>query len=165
MSETIETISNWALSTFGPECTDHSILARANLELAELAFKVHQPKRASKREIIDEAADVCIVLARYAVRRDYTNEMLATGTQGEMFWFGARHNDIAVLVSDAMRIMAGLLEGGRCCPALYELHARMYRIIELCGGVAEAAIDAKMVVNRGRKWRLDGNGHGQHIDG
>jgi hypothetical protein len=25
-------------------------------------------------------------------------------------------------------------------------------------------VDAKMQVNRARKWRLDGNGHGQHVE-
>lgn len=29
---------------------------------------------------------------------------------------------------------------------------------------AEEAEDAKMAVNRARKWRLDGRGHGQHVD-
>lgn len=38
------------------------------------------------------------------------------------------------------------------------------RIFESCGIDMHATIDRKMAINRARRWVLDGNGHGQHVE-
>lgn len=38
------------------------------------------------------------------------------------------------------------------------------RIFESCGVDMHDAIDRKMAINRARRWTLDGNGHGQHVE-
>lgn len=39
----------------------------------------------------------------------------------------------------------------------------LYRMVDRLGGDLMAEIDRKMAINRARRWRLDGNGQGQHI--
>jgi NTP pyrophosphatase (non-canonical NTP hydrolase) len=39
----------------------------------------------------------------------------------------------------------------------------LYRLVRNRGGDLQAAIDAKMAINRARTWRLDGTGHGFHV--
>lgn len=39
----------------------------------------------------------------------------------------------------------------------------LYRVVQQLGGDLQELIDAKMRINRARKWALDGSGQGQHI--
>jgi len=41
--------------------------------------------------------------------------------------------------------------------------ARIQRFFPDAGLTAEEAEDFKMTINRARKWKLDGHGHGQHV--
>lgn len=41
----------------------------------------------------------------------------------------------------------------------------LYRLCARAGQPLTDAIDAKMAINRARKWRLDGHGHGYHVKG
>lgn len=64
MSETIESISQWADETFGP-ATPFSSLNRALDEIGELRKLWHRYPDVSHEELVNEAADVCITLYRY----------------------------------------------------------------------------------------------------
>lgn len=97
MSETIESISQWAGETFGP-ATPFSSLSRALDEIGELRKLWHRYPDVSHDELVEEAADVCITL---------------------------------------------------------------YRYINL---VDKDAIEKKMAINRARKWKVTGEGVGQHYD-
>jgi NTP pyrophosphatase (non-canonical NTP hydrolase) len=39
----------------------------------------------------------------------------------------------------------------------------LYRLAAMCGRDLHEVIDSKMAVNRGRKWKSDGTGHGYHV--
>ena len=65
--ETTESIGRWAADTFGEAGTDARVAARANEEMAELLRKVTSENPRSA-EIIEECADVAIVLARLVYR-------------------------------------------------------------------------------------------------
>ena len=41
----------------------------------------------------------------------------------------------------------------------------LMRLAGLAGFDLPAAIDAKMAINRVRKWNVDGRGHGDHVEG
>jgi NTP pyrophosphatase (non-canonical NTP hydrolase) len=39
----------------------------------------------------------------------------------------------------------------------------LFRLVEQLGGDLLAAVDAKMAINRARRWVADGSGHGRHV--
>lgn len=98
MRETQQTISAWALDTFGPGATALSVSARALKEMAELIMTLTIGDEEKAR---DEVADVAIVLCQVA---------------------------------------------------------------EKLGVRIDQAINEKMIINRARKWALDGKGQGQHVN-
>jgi hypothetical protein len=66
MTETQQTISQWALDTFGPVGSNVRVAARANEEMSELlrALTVDE----SHPKAAEEIADIVIVLYRLATR-------------------------------------------------------------------------------------------------
>ncbi len=66
MAETQRTITDWATHTFGEPPSDARVAARANEEMAELLRAVTSGQTPDK--VIDEAADVVIVLYRLCDR-------------------------------------------------------------------------------------------------
>ena len=69
MAETCTTIGEWASQTFGDAGCNARVAARANEEMAELLRAATSDK--SPEEIIVEAADVVIILARLAYRNGF----------------------------------------------------------------------------------------------
>ena len=65
-TETTETIATWACETFGESGSDARVAARANEEMAELLRKC--TAGVTGDAVLDEIADVVIVLARLANR-------------------------------------------------------------------------------------------------
>lgn len=162
MTETQSTIAAWADAAFGPAKSLASIAARANREMAELLQKVVD--LAPDEAIVEEAADVLIVLARYAA---------ASGQ--EMHRYVAPRlscsSDRFPLACSAARALLDLVRDskGHNLPASRIVTAvaiarTIADLIQVCGGNAQVAIDAKMEVNRLRRWKLDGVGHGQHVE-
>ncbi len=105
MKETQASITAWQDETFGPSPSPWLVVARALSEMEELEDLVNDRDGVndshSDAEILEECADVVIVLMRLA--RDVRGDLLE-------------------------------------------------------------AVDRKMAINRARKWTLDGNGHGQHVE-
>ncbi len=69
MKETGQSISEWAFDTFGESGTDLRVAARANEEMAELLRAL--TAGASRSNIVDECADVAIILVRLAWRNGH----------------------------------------------------------------------------------------------
>ena len=170
--ETCQTIGDWALETFGPRSTPQSIAARALVEAAELVQECVTLDRdrgvyGLTERIAKECADVYIVLARIAHEADCNmNESARRELQLlRMEWFGS----YASLASSATELVLKLCATTHPRYTTFELlgmiGARLQLLVASIGqGELLEHVDAKMQVNRARKWRLDGNGHGQHVE-
>lgn len=66
MSETQQTISQWANETFGPSGSNARVAARANEEMAELLRALTVDDNHPKA--VEEIADIVIILYRVATR-------------------------------------------------------------------------------------------------
>jgi NTP pyrophosphatase (non-canonical NTP hydrolase) len=169
--ETCATIGDWALETFGPRSTPQSIAARALVEAAELVQECVSYDRdrgeALAQSIAKECADVYIVLARIAHEVD-CNMVEAARREYQLLrveWFGSH----ASLASSATELVLKLCATTHPKYTTFELlgmiGARLQLLVASIGqGELLEHVDAKMEVNRARKWRLDGNGHGQHVE-
>lgn len=157
MKETQASICAWADATFGPPLSDASIAARALHEMAELVTACVYGEPAEK--IGDEAADVVIVLARLG--RAMGIDVI------QMLTFDPAKVSVTPLVCAAqatenLAITLGSLERGGSS----RLGATIIWLMRLAAVLfvdLPAAIDAKMQVNRARKWHVDGRGHGEHV--
>lgn len=154
MKETPDTISAWAVATFGDRNSVARVIARANEEGAELLRELTAGNRPEK--MAQEAADIVIVLCRAGLRHivNAPAGMAPSLTRAE----------IAVSIGDALlKALNAALTGGA-----YDVHVRsaMIRCAALCacyGRRLTEEVDAKMAVNRGRQWHHDGTGHGYHV--
>jgi len=165
MRETQQSICAWANEAFGPAPGIFCILTRANEELAELlrAIAAKQPNE----RIVEECADVAIVLVRVADRLDLDLRLdwsRLSDTVGYGGFDAVRANyQIASALIDAESIDRGV-------PAETSLRERLQKIVgglvivcRFYGGSLDEAIDRKMAVNRERVWKRDGTGHGYHM--
>lgn len=159
MRETQQSICEWADATFGVPASEASIIERALAEAKELVTACTSEPRAATTQIGWEAADVVIVLARLgrALKID------AVGIACE------RALDVD-LQRASMRTLYNLRlaasAGDRSEMRVHILRA-LYNITSVVGMVSvnlADAIDAKMAINRERRWKLDGTGHGQHVE-
>ncbi|HLY04892.1 MAG TPA: hypothetical protein VKR31_04005 [Rhizomicrobium sp.] len=167
MHETAQSISDWALATFGESSSDFRVATRANEEMAEALKEIAQ---GNAKKAAEECADVLIVLARLAVRMglslswttygglkpgvrciDDAQAYAAAGNQKlahVMYCLTLRHGYDGVRgegnpleqIADCMSITAGKLG---------------YDIV--------AEVDRKMAINRERKWNVGPDGHGYHV--
>ena len=152
-NETQETISQWAIETFGDVKTTRSILTRANCELAELEHAIECS--AAHDKIASEIADVIIVLARY--QADFTDAS-CYNTERPVDRRGFLIQDAVVHLMHA-RSCSVMNAPTLVIRAVGALHAlAIWFDIDL-----PTAIDAKMAINRGRTWTAKGAGHGQHV--
>lgn len=169
MRETQQSISDWANATFGPGGSNARIAARVNEEVAELLRAITAGKPTDK--IIDECADVAIIMERLAGRHGHDLFAMIDGVSP----------DSAPPLASAVELntcMAALMWGealgfGADKPGWSEdryagvlIQAIAYALVSTAnafGGDLRAAIDAKMVINRAREWKLDGTGHGYHV--
>ena len=113
-----------------------------------------------------EGADVCIVLARYVTSTQVNQSRLANKVAEERWW--ASQNDTQSPIrhaANASSLLAGLVAGACSPTGLAFILSHMAVICDKVAGQDIAqVIDAKMVINRARKWAVDGHGHGQHVD-
>ncbi len=155
-NETQQTISDWALATFGDVKTPRSILTRAGCEFAELVHAVECD--APHDKIVAEIADVIIVLCRYPAD-------LALAEQSGAFICGAP----GFLLSDAEESLTKAKQrtldatNWPIAPLVIRLVDALSALVRRYDLDLPAAIDAKMMINRGRKWAAKGAGHGQHV--
>lgn len=164
MIETQQSICEWADATFGVPASDASIAARALVEMAELVTVC--ANGAAPEKIGTEIADVVIILARLGgtLRVDAIQTMRDAEPDAD------EDDSLIVHASCVFAALAELLTSlelrdrrwaeGRLADALSSLIDLAAR----AGIDLPAAIDAKMAVNRTRRWVPDGNGHGQHVE-
>jgi hypothetical protein len=162
--ETLVTIEAWANETFGPSVSQGNALARANQEMAELNKAV--ATGADPAKIAEEAADVFIVLCRPATAcgEDLTPILALREVTVE---------PAAVIAVKANSILAHVMQmvtcDGRATARTVGIYVSLVAVMmaKICVAVDRNLgdeVNAKMAVNRARTWRLDGTGHGYHVD-
>lgn len=169
MHETQESISAWAEETFGPAESLARVAARANEEMAELLRAITAGKPYPK--IMEEAADVAIVLERFAEIGGFDDARQTGHALGVIDRVGAKSGaleiatfanlSLAMLMDDMTDDRPGTVCGDRS-GSLYLVFHALYRLVTVLGGELDHAIDAKMEINRVRRWTKDGTGHGYH---
>lgn len=160
--ETQETIEAWANLTFGPNRTVPVMLARATQEMAELLLAVHQVTPDLDR-IAMECADVCIVLCRPSalLGHDITVIMNHIGFDGSRGFL--RH---AITANSRLaQCVAHYNEPNFFLPfVLDDIVTQMGQCCAAAGRILGVMVSKKMSINKGRVWKLFGDGTGQHID-
>jgi hypothetical protein len=161
MTETQQSICDWADATFGVPVRDVSIAARALKEMAELVTACAYGEPPEK--IGEEIADVVIVLARLG--RAARIDVIEIATVRPDVASGPASPEVAEAAISLAELHYALVMG-----ETWEIRRFLRRA---CGVLARAAervavdlpvaIDAKMAVNRARRWRVDGTGHGAHV--
>lgn len=163
MTETQQSICAWADATFGPPVSDASIAARALHEMAELVTACVYGE--SPERIGQEAADVVIVLARLG-RATKIDVIQAVARPAEGGAASDRFAETAAVATEHLAeavcsIMLGDSWSAR--PSIHRL-IRDLVFLDACLGInLPAAIDAKMAINRARKWHVDERGHAVHV--
>lgn len=192
-TETTESISQWAIETFGDGGTDLHAAVRLMEEVAELVAVVVEfeswdadpetmAASAEHRAAIDrihpkmreEAADVAIVLARLT-RRLTGGDLDLKRPGGGSGWHPFAHQ-AATLNTAGAKLLAALrkreVDFDRCAqwaPLAAADQDALHHVIDAFEALTrdlglQAAVDAKMAINRARKWGVVG-GHGQHVGG
>lgn len=166
MIETQATIADWANQSFG-QTNPLRVAARAYTEMAEL-LAVYTAARLNRSALIEEAADVAIVLARLEL-------ILAEATDDKPQWdglmiiSGEARMSVEYMVHSAAGGVATIIEklleqdwngAGLSCEGVL---SDLADLVAWYGGNLPAAIDAKMAVNRKRVWKPSGDGHGYHV--
>tara|TARA_B100002049_G_C16070064_1_gene372364 strand:- start:1099 stop:1584 length:486 start_codon:yes stop_codon:yes gene_type:complete len=158
MSETQESICQWAQDSFGTAKSLFRILTRANEEMTELLVAIElNPDKAP-----EEAADIAIILCRAAKRLDL--EVRFGAGKGSIY-FGLTPIRLAVLANSALSDAIKSVVNDRPETARVEIDVCVDWLIDLelhYGTTLQAEIDKKMAINRARTWDLDGSGHGYH---
>lgn len=152
--ESQQSVSAWALETFGPPKTIYSKITRANLEWAEFlqSYNIGQPDPV-------ELADTAIVLLHTGVEFDVPLNHIVYAPRG---YSGCQ--DVHRVALSMHRLVDASLAGSHVgikshlpwvmdglCDIAYDLGHEMAQLI-----------DDKMVINRNRQWNLDKSGHGYH---
>lgn len=161
--ETQHGIAAWSVATFGAAPNDFRVITRANEELAELLRTIgaDMPPEA----VIEEAADVAIVLANLAERQEMPLYPPPVPSYAAAMGVGTKYlaSWIALNMATAMMALAeSVLDDG----ALIDVMQGLAEICARAGGKLGEAVDAKMVINRKRQWKPDGwagAGTGYHV--
>ena len=159
--ETQATVAAWATETFGDGGSDLSCLTRANLEMAELlhAVAIEEPRE----KIVREIADVVIVLYRFCARVGLD---LAALAQVKAVPDGVEARDLILYASVALSKAMLEVAPGDPDKLVHEIsHVATVLVIaaHVLGTRLADVIDAKMAINRARKWVVVA-GHGQHVE-
>jgi hypothetical protein len=163
MIESQQSICEWADATFGVPASDASIAARALVEMAELVTACVNGEPAEC--IGEEIADVVIVLARMG--RVIRADVVGIATAGKAVGNRNRAIETAAVAGERLgRVLCAVVAGRKSAAhCAMELLAEDLGYLARCLGIdIPAAIDRKMRINRARRWKLDGNGHGSHVE-
>ena len=164
--ETQETVTAWAIATFGNGGSDLRCATRANEEMAELlsCLSRAEPDMDAVRL---ELADVCIVLWRLGTRLGIALDTLDSGASPSRDERTALHRAacaneyLGFVMFNLSQPMAPNIRGAKS-----SVHSAWRVLLSTAldlGIDLQAAINAKMKINRARVWRKDGSGHGYHV--
>jgi hypothetical protein len=158
--ETQQRISQWASETFGQPGSNLRVATRAGEELFELFKEISVEIHAEKA--IVEAADVAIVLYRLCDRLGMTVDTSRVYRQDP--------DNPKLLIAEANAKMASVIvllchdDNGRMADySLLQTYYCLGKFCEALGGDLHDAVQKKMAINRTRKWKLSGDGHGYHV--
>jgi len=157
--ETPESISRWAQETFGPTPI-MNIATRANVEMAELLQAVlnYDPPE----DVAEECADVQIMLRQIYHAVSPGRDLVGFCETGSM-------TGIAVLANVKMSLLVNAIAAGSgpdiIAAAVKDVSGPVASIFKRVSPMIhlEAAIAAKMEINRGRKWARASTGQMQHV--
>jgi len=169
-NETPQTVTDWANAQFGPDLSIARIGARANLEMGELLALVTRPG-SSPDKIAEECADVLIVLSRAALQMGSAVDFVVhVGAGGVLRGLPPAQREDAVykLAMKANMHLAMFMDdiasaSGFAGAALTDAWYFTCLVVHQVGLDPQQAVNAKMVINRARKWRMTGDGHGFHV--
>ena len=157
--ETQESICEWAAEAFGTAGSDLRVAGRTNEEMAELIRAV--TSEAPQEDILEEAADVLIVLSRLGQRIGC--ELSLSENAGVLASCESPLN-IVVRANYRLAILIETLAfGGEKRLTLFSVWSHLLELIYSMGSTPELVVDAKMAKNRKRVWQRDGTGHGYHV--
>lgn len=160
MTETPESISLWATTTFGHQDNIYRTIGRAAEEALEALRECFVDPLPLDR-ISEECADSVIVLCRalYVIKPTFDNVGLYDHVKPPAPTSRSLQIDIAYathnLINAANPACRISMISGRLYNALYGLTW----VSNACGVPMQKAVDAKMKVNRGRTWNLVGQHH------
>jgi len=155
--ETQDTIVAWSRETFGPPASAELIAARAAEESCELASGYFGG--GDLADLGAELADVFIVTCQVAEL--YNIKMLIKD--------GATAQPHRVLAPQVLNLSAVILAGTvdeklHITPHLRALQDVLtIMAVSIGSKTLQELVDAKMQINRGRSWKTDKNGVGQHV--
>lgn len=188
--ETVASISEWAVSTFGSSGSNLRVLARVNEEMAEALRAATAEK--SFADIAEEATDTLIVLCRFAVRIGVTDlnfkefsgpvsdphypRIIAAAVRANarvsallLTMSSGDHPNTSGILATLWRKLRELINAcgfevhSNASGILTRLWHDLRELIHACGFEVQPLIDAKMAINRRREWKCDGTGHGYHV--
>ncbi|WP_434619314.1 hypothetical protein [Azospirillum sp. B2RO_4] len=165
--ETQATIMAWKRETFGPSRPMRT-MARAAEEAAELFRAITSD--AAPEKIVEEAADTALILADIGELLRLNDWLFMTRAPmirrpAKLAGYVLTHLGTLSGELDAYTDGDGVSDTLAHTTACALLRAVIGGLEELCGCYGHSlrdAIDAKMAVNRTRKWNPDGTGHGYH---
>lgn len=174
MKETQDSIARWSRSVFGDSSTPARVAARVNEEMAELLRTMASP--GNKVEAAEEAADVTICLAVLGSKLHFHVYDPAIVPIGALKGMTSRmtaaseacsaNQSLGYLLSTiALEESADIDVQTRCWIAGRECVDRLWRMCRCVGADLIQQVDRKMVINRGRRWKVDESGCGYHQKG
>lgn len=167
--ETQATILAWADETFGPVRDPLRSATRVHEELLELSNAILLGK--SDEVVREEAADVSICLYRLAaVMSADLDRRVASAMMMGMPKELVPESDSpsrAVLRAEtklviAKNMIADEFPRTRVLQEITAVRVILEELVTRLGGSLAHEVDAKMAINRERKWQRDGSGHGYH---
>jgi hypothetical protein len=155
MKETQQSISEWASTTFGQPGSNLRVATRAGEEMFELFKEISTGVHAEKA--IVEAADVAITLYRLCERLGITIDTSLIRRQDP--------DNPLVIAAESNGKMASVIvmlcyddDSKSVSYSLQQVYYFLEKFCESRGGNLQKAIEAKMLINRNRRWKTDGTG-------
>jgi hypothetical protein len=156
-AETQATIAAWAERTFGEGGTENRRILRLLEEVTELALAIE----ARSPTVGSEGADCWIVLCRVA-RNKAIDILQAEGTAPDAMAERWGTQLLDQCMADILESVASFLDGGVTPVGVACVSKNLRRICVIHDKSLVLEVDRKMAINRSRKWRLTGDGHGYH---
>lgn len=159
---TEDMVNDWTDNTFGEKGTPFSVTQRALEEAVELGYAAEQ----DHKKIPEECADITIILVRLAHRigvkaRDARTEIPQRSYPGHTM------PQLVALVQQNLALLAGNAAQDPVNPFarihMWTSIVIMDIMVDMLGGKLWRAVDRKMDINAKHKWKLRGDGHGDHV--
>jgi phosphoribosyl-ATP pyrophosphohydrolase len=161
--ETQASICEWASATFDDPGSNYRVAVRAQEEMVE-GLRAETIGKSSEN-IAEEIADTAIVMLRLMQRLGVEIDE-TDGSDGGYVPSVSRN------LAFANRVLASIIEdlsdrdyipAVTAATLLGRIWGRLHGCCDELGVPLWDAIQAKMAINRKRRWVLDGTGHGYHV--